>query len=61
MGSTSHFRNVSAVQPIFDAIDAIAAHWDSYSLSCSNTIRTARSRPSGEYLLGLPIIKGITY
>ena len=39
-----HFRNVSAVQPIFDAIDAKAAHCDSYSRSCSNTIRTARSR-----------------
>src|SRR5690606_5811315 len=44
-------RNVSAVHPIFDAIDPIAAHCDGYSLSCSNTMRTARSRTSGEYLV----------
>ena len=52
----THFRKVSAVQPIFEAIDAIAAHCGSYSPSCSNTIRTARSRTSGEYLFGLPMI-----
>lgn len=36
-------------------IDFMAAHWDSYSRSCSKTIRTARSRTSGEYLLAPPI------
>ena len=55
----THFRNVSAVQPIFDAIDAIAAHCDAYSRWFSNTIRTARSRTSGEYLLGLPMVTPI--
>src|SRR5690606_18218303 len=35
--------------PIFSAIDWMAAHCEEYSLSCSNTIRTARSRTSGEY------------
>ena len=55
----THFRNVSALQPIFDAIEAIALHWESYSLWCSNTIRTARSRTSGEYLLGLPMMTPI--
>ena len=39
--------------------EAIALHWESYSLSCSNTIRTARSRTSGEYLLGLPMMTPI--
>jgi hypothetical protein len=36
------------VQPIFGAIDAIAAHCEECSLLCSNTILTARSRTSGE-------------
>ena len=40
-------------------IGAIAPHWESYSLWCSNTIRTARSRTSGEYLLGLPMMTPI--
>ena len=31
----------------------MAAHSDSYSVWCSNTMRTARSRISGEYLLDL--------
>src|SRR5690606_31726446 len=44
-------RKVSAVHPIFAAIEPIAAHCDGYSLSCSNTMRTARSRTSGEYLV----------
>ena len=47
------------VQPIFDAIEAIALYWESYSLWRSNTIRTARSRTSGEYLLGLPMMTPI--
>ena len=33
------------------AIEQIAAH----SHRCSNTIRTARSRTSGEYVIGLPM------
>ena len=37
------------MQPIFPAIDTIAAHCDSCSARCSNTMRTARSRTSGEY------------
>jgi len=39
------------VQPIFGAIDAIAAHRDEYSCRCSDTIRTARSLTSVEYLV----------
>ena len=39
---------VSPVQPIFDAIELIAAHCEGWSLPCSSTIRTARSRTSGE-------------
>lgn len=46
----THLRRVSAVHPIFAAIDSIAAHCDSCSPSCSNTSLTARSRTSGEYL-----------
>src|SRR5690606_39024971 len=49
----THRRNVSAVQPIFPAIDAIAAHCEPCSSWCSSTIRTARSRTSGEYFTGL--------
>src|SRR5690606_2211874 len=45
----TQFRSVSPEQPIFSAIDWMAAHCEEYSLSCSNTIRTARSRTSGEY------------
>ncbi len=47
----THLRSVSGVQPIFCAIDWIVAHCDGWSRSCSNTIRTARSRTSGEYLV----------
>ena len=50
----THFRSVSDVQPILAAMDPIVAHWEPYSPWCSRTIRTARSRTSGEYLLGLP-------
>src|SRR3546814_5834277 len=35
---------------IFGAIDSIVAHNDGYSPRCSCTIRTARSRTSGENL-----------
>ena len=51
----TQWRRVSDEQPIFAAIDRIAAHCESYSRSCSSTIRTARSRTSGEYRLGLPM------
>ena len=62
-------RRVSDVQPNFSEIDSIAAHCELYSSSCSSTIRTARSRTSGEYLfdvfmtpsshtLGSPAIPG---
>jgi len=40
-------------QPIFSAIEVIAAHCDSCAASCSTTIRTARDRTSGENLVGL--------
>jgi hypothetical protein len=46
-------RKVSAVQPILPAIEFSAAHCESYSAWCSNTIRTARPRISGEYLVVL--------
>jgi hypothetical protein len=36
------------VQPIFAAIEPIAAHCDACSPWCSKTIRTARARTSGE-------------
>lgn len=39
----THLRSVSAVQPIFDAIDSIAAHCDGYGSLASKTMRTARS------------------
>src|SRR5690606_28928841 len=41
--------SVSAVQPILAAIEQIAAHCELCSPWCSRTIRTARSRTSGEY------------
>jgi hypothetical protein len=46
------YTQVSVVQPILSAIDRIATHWESCSPWCSKTIRTARSRTSGEYLVG---------
>jgi len=47
----TQWRKVSAANPSFPAIERIAAHCESYSLPCSRTIRTARSRTSGENLL----------
>ena len=44
------FRSVSQEQPILGAIETIVSHCDPCSASCSKTIRTARSRTSGEYL-----------
>src|SRR5215475_15419640 len=47
----THLRKVSPVQPILVAIETIADHCVLCSPWCSNTIRTARSRNSGEYLV----------
>src|SRR3546814_1941159 len=44
----TQLSKVCGTQPIFGAIDATAAHNDGYSPRCSCTIRTARSRTSGE-------------
>ncbi len=52
----THLRNVSDEQPNFSAIEQIAAHSQRCSPRCSDTIRTARSRTSGEYIIGLPIL-----
>jgi len=49
-------RSVSALQPIFVAIEVIAAHSEACSPRCSNTIRTARARTSGEYFVDLVAI-----
>ena len=49
----THLRNVSAVIPSLLEIELIAAHWDSYSRSCSKTKRTARSRTSAGCLVAL--------
>src|SRR4029453_14318716 len=48
-------RGVSVVHPSLPAIDAIAAHCEECSAPCSRTIRTARSRTSGEYFVGRPM------
>jgi len=50
---SSQLSNVCGTQPIFGAIDATAAYSEGYSPRCSCTIRTARSRNSGENLLVL--------
>ena len=49
----THSLLVCGTQPIFEAIDSMAAHSDRYSPRCSCTIRTARSRTSGENLFEL--------
>ena len=46
----THSFSVCGAQPIFDAIDTIAAQRLSCCPAPSKTIRTARSRTSGEYL-----------
>src|SRR5690606_12850674 len=51
----THRRNASAVQPSLPAIDRIAAHCDAWTLACSKTIRTARSRNSGAYRVPVDI------
>lgn len=48
----TQWSNVCGVQPIIGAIDSTAAHIDGCSLRYSRTKRTARSRTSGENLLG---------
>ena len=48
-------RNDSVRIPSFSPTDRIAAHCDGCSAAWSKTIRTARSRTSGEYLLGRPM------
>jgi hypothetical protein len=55
----THSRNVSALQPIFAAIEPIAAHCELCSPRCSNTIRTARSRNSGEQRKGSGLVSCI--
>ena len=49
----THVSSVCGTQPIFGAIDSTASHSDGYSLRCSCTRRTARSRTSGENLFDL--------
>lgn len=39
---------VCGTQPILGAMDSMAAHSEGYSPRCSRTMRTARSRTSGE-------------
>lgn len=41
-------RSVCGTQPVLGAMDSAAAHSEGYSPRCSCTIRTARSRTSGE-------------
>lgn len=45
--------NVYGTQPIIGAIDSTGAHSEEYSPGCSCTMRTARSRISGENLFDL--------
>ena len=49
----THRRSDSGEQPSFPAIDWIVAHCELYSRMWSKTIRTARSRTSGENLFRL--------
>ena len=51
----THCRSVSAVQPSFGTTDCSTAHSEAWASRCSSTIRTARSRTSGENRLGRPI------
>jgi len=51
LGPTHPQAQRLGLQPIFPAIDAIAAHREPCSSWCAGTIRTARSRTSGEYSL----------
>jgi hypothetical protein len=49
-------RSVSPLQPIFAAIEQIAAHCEACSPWCSVTIRTARARTSGEYVFAVFLV-----
>ena len=49
----THSFSVCGTQPIFGAIDSMAAHCEGYSPRCACTMRTARSRISGENLFDL--------
>ncbi len=44
-------KQSTEAHPIFSAIDEFASHREPYSLPCSKTIRTARSRTSWENLV----------
>src|SRR6476469_4621015 len=46
----THSCKVCGTHPILGAIDSMVAHRDGYSPRCSSTMRTARSRTSGENL-----------
>jgi hypothetical protein len=48
----THRRSASTVQPNFSATDRMVAHCEECSWAWSKTMRTARSRSFGEYLLG---------
>ena len=52
---SAHQRRVSALQPSFGATDCSTAHSEAWASRCSSTIRTARSRTSGENRLRRPI------
>src|SRR5438270_4037709 len=52
----THSCSVGALQPILDATEQTAAHGDVCSPACSNTIRTARSRTSGENLFAFSFV-----
>ena len=54
-GRVASVRSVSAVQPSFGATYCSTAHSEAWASRCSSTIRTARSRTSGENRLGRPI------
>jgi hypothetical protein len=49
----THSLNVCGAQPIFGAINSIDAYSEEYSPRCSCTMRTSRSRISGENLFDL--------
>ena len=57
----THSSNVCAEQPILPAIDEIAAQRDGCSPSWSSTIRTARSRTSGENLFVVWLVMAPSY
>ncbi len=47
-----YLERYHAVQPSFGATDCSTAHSEAWASRCSSTIRTARSRTSGENRLG---------